>query len=144
MTTPSPDFLNRLVADARADGITGFVAGAVITDADRVLLVRRKPDDYLGGLWEIPSGKVEAGESILGALHRETTEETGLTIDTVTGYIGHFDYTSSRGGATRQFNFGGTVKDTEPIVLTEHDAYQWAHRANLPPVSAAVLELITR
>ncbi|MFB6813719.1 NUDIX domain-containing protein [Streptomyces sp. NPDC056347] len=144
MTAASPDLLTGLVSNAQADGITGFVAAAVVTDANRVLLVRRRPDDYMGGLWEVPSGKVEDGETILEALHRETTEETGLIIDTVNGYIGHFDYANSRGGITRQFNFAVTVKNTEPVVLTEHDAHQWARPTDLPPVSDAVRELITR
>ncbi|WP_411120760.1 NUDIX domain-containing protein [Streptomyces sp. x-19] len=142
MTVTSPEFLARLVDDARADGVTGFVAAAVVTDADRVLLVRRNPGDFMGGMWEVPSGKVEDGETVLEALHRETAEETGLTIETVSGYIGHFDYSNSRGGTTRQFNFAVTVEKTELIVLTEHDAYQWAFLGELPEVSEAVRHLI--
>ncbi|MCC9308401.1 NUDIX domain-containing protein [Kitasatospora sp. RB6PN24] len=142
MTVTSPDFLASLVSDAEADGVTGFVAAAVVTDADRILLVRRKPDDFMGGMWEIPSGKVEDGESILEALHRETAEETGLIIEKVNGYVGHFDYPNSRGGTTRQFNFTVAVEKTEPVVLTEHDAHQWAHPTDLPPVSDAVRDLI--
>ncbi|MEV0537353.1 NUDIX hydrolase [Kitasatospora sp. NPDC050463] len=119
MTVTSPDFVARLAADAEAAGITGFVAAAVINHDGRVLLVRRNPDDYLGGMWEIPSGTVETGETILGAMYRETAEETGLAVDLVTDYIGHFDYQNSRGGTTRQFNFAVTVEKTEPVVLTE-------------------------
>ncbi|MFD0347223.1 NUDIX hydrolase [Kitasatospora aburaviensis] len=88
------------------------------------------------------SGTVEAGETILDALHRETAEETGLAIEQVTGYIGHFDYRNSRGGTTRQFNFAVTVEKTEPVVLTEHDACRWALPADLPEVSDAVRKLI--
>ncbi|WP_308271917.1 NUDIX domain-containing protein [Kitasatospora sp. SUK 42] len=142
MTVTSPEFVAGLAADAEAAGITGFVAAAVINHDGRVLLVRRNPDDYMGGLWEIPSGTVETGETILDALHRETAEETGLTVDQVTGYIGHFDYKNSRGGTTRQFNFAVTVEKTEPVVLTEHDAHQWALPGELPEVSDAVRELI--
>lgn len=142
MSVISPEFLSGLVSDAQADGITGFVAAAVVTDADRVLLLWRKPDDFMGGMWEIPSGKVEDGETILEALHRETTEETGLIIDMVNGYIGHFDYPNSCGGTTRQFNFAVTVAKTEPVVLTEHDAHQWALLGGLPEVSDAVRKLI--
>lgn len=142
MTVTSPEFVAGLAADAEAAGITGFVAAAVINHDGRVLLVRRNPDDYMGGMWEIPSGTVETGETILDALHRETAEETGLTIDQVTGYIGHFDYQNSRGGTTRQFNFAVTVEKTGPIVLTEHDAHQWALPTGLPEVSDAVRRLI--
>ncbi|MFF2077613.1 NUDIX hydrolase [Kitasatospora sp. NPDC058162] len=144
MTVTSPEFAASLAAEAETAGITGFVAAAVINHDGRILLVRRNPDDYLGGLWEIPSGTVEPGETILDALHRETAEETGLIIDQVTGYIGHFDYKNSRGGTTRQFNFAVTVEKTEPVVLTEHDAHQWALPSDLPEVSDAVRELITR
>ncbi|TGZ16319.1 hypothetical protein DV517_12920 [Streptomyces sp. S816] len=57
MTLASPEFLAGLVEDARADGVAGLVVGAVVSDAGRVLLLRRRPDDSLGGMWEIPSGK---------------------------------------------------------------------------------------
>ncbi|MFI9272616.1 NUDIX hydrolase [Kitasatospora sp. NPDC052896] len=142
MSNTSAEFLARLVSDAQQDGITGFVAAAIVTEADRILLVQRKPEDFMGGMWEIPSGKVEEGETILEALRRETTEETGLTIETVNGYLGHFDYPNSRGGTTRQFNFAVTVEKTEPVVLAEHDAHQWALPSELPGVSDAVRELI--
>ncbi|MDH6704125.1 8-oxo-dGTP diphosphatase [Kitasatospora sp. MAA19] len=144
MTVTSPEFVAGLAADAQAAGITGLVAAAVINHDGRVLLVRRNPDDYMGGLWEIPSGTVENGETILDALYRETTEETGLIIGQVTGFVGHFDYQNSRGGTTRQFNFSVTVEKTEPVVLTEHDAHQWALPSALPDVSNAVRELIAR
>ncbi|MDY0811872.1 NUDIX domain-containing protein [Kitasatospora purpeofusca] len=143
MTVTSPEFVAGLAADASAAGITGFVAAAVISHDGRVLLLRRNPDDYMGGLWEVPSGRVEAGETILDALRRETNEETGLTISQVIGYIGHFDYGNSYGGTTRQFNFAVTVEKTEPIVLTEHDAHQWAQPDKLPEVSDAVRRLLT-
>ncbi|MGW1174806.1 NUDIX domain-containing protein [Kitasatospora sp. NPDC002543] len=144
MTVVSPEFVADLAAGAEAAGVTGFVAAAVIKHEGRVLLVRRNPDDYLGGLWEIPSGTVETGESILAALHRETAEETGLAIDRITGYVGHFDYRNSRGGTTRQFNFAVTVERTGPVVLAEHDAHQWALPGELPEVSDEVRKLIAR
>ncbi len=86
MTVVSPELVAGLAADAEAAGIAKFVAAAVIEHDGRVLLLRRKPEDFMGGLWEIPSGKVEAGETLLEALRRETAEETGLTISTVHGY----------------------------------------------------------
>ena len=56
---------NLLEAKAKEDGIEKIVVGGVITDENnKVLILRRKSDDFLGGIDELPSGKLEAGESI--------------------------------------------------------------------------------
>ncbi|WP_318658306.1 NUDIX hydrolase [Streptomyces triticiradicis] len=58
----------------------GLIAGAVIVDAGRVLLIRRTaPAGSL--LWTFPSGKVETGESIGQAAVREALEEAGVTAE---------------------------------------------------------------
>ena len=54
--------------------------GAVVIDAaGRVLLIRRATEP-LKGHWSLPGGLVELGETLLEAVCRETTEETGLTV----------------------------------------------------------------
>lgn len=137
------DLARTLAEEAEAEGITTFVAAAVVTDADNVLLVRRKPDDFMGGLWEIPSGHVNAGETILDAARRETREETGLTVSSVDRYLGHFDYENSGGTTTRQFNFAVTVAETGPVILTEHDLHQWAApTGDLPGVTDGVRKVL--
>jgi ADP-ribose pyrophosphatase YjhB (NUDIX family) len=45
-------------------------------DGDRILLVRRTDD----GLWELPGGRVEIGESAAEATQREVAEESGVTV----------------------------------------------------------------
>ena len=56
---------------------------AAIRDAhDRILLTRRHADAHQGGLWELPGGKLEPGESAFTALQREIHEELGLCIAT--------------------------------------------------------------
>jgi 8-oxo-dGTP diphosphatase len=53
--------------------------GAIVVRDGRVLLVRRgQPPSE--GLWAIPGGRVELGESLQEAAEREIMEETGLTI----------------------------------------------------------------
>jgi len=57
------------------------VAIGVIYKDGRILIDKRKPDGLLGGLWEFPGGKQEAGESLRDALHREVREELGIRIE---------------------------------------------------------------
>ncbi len=57
------------------------VAAAVIRRADgQILLAKRADQQHQGGLWEFPGGKVEAGESVIAALHRELQEELGIGV----------------------------------------------------------------
>lgn len=57
------------------------VSAAIIRDG-RVLLARRARAPATG-VWTLPGGVVEAGETLHGALCREVAEETALTIEPV-------------------------------------------------------------
>ncbi len=54
--------------------------GAVIVEADQVVLIRRGHEPLLGQ-WSIPGGIVEAGETLREAAIREAREETGLEVE---------------------------------------------------------------
>ena len=55
------------------------VAVAVIQGDDGRILVAKRPDHlHMGGYWEFPGGKVEAGESVQSALSRELKEELDI------------------------------------------------------------------
>ena len=54
--------------------------GAVVQDAaGRLLLIRRGHDPH-AGLWSLPGGRVEHGETPEQAVRREVLEETGLLV----------------------------------------------------------------
>ena len=58
-----------------------IVVAAHIKDADgRVLLSLRRADQPMGGLWELPGGKLEPGETPAEALVREIREELGCGV----------------------------------------------------------------
>jgi 8-oxo-dGTP diphosphatase len=130
--------LDQLHKSAEFDGVTQLVVGAVISDSENVLLLLRPADDFMGGIFELPSGKVETGETLDAALIREVKEETGLDVASLTSYLGHFDYTSGSGKKSRQFNFAVKIATPEPILLTEHDTHTWANLDEQLPVTEAV------
>jgi 8-oxo-dGTP diphosphatase len=57
------------------------VVGAAILLNGKCLIAKRGPAMSLGGKWEFPGGKVEAGEHPQYALVREIKEELGIDIE---------------------------------------------------------------
>lgn len=60
--------------------------GAILRNGGRVLLVRRA-NPPSRGLWAVPGGRVEPGETLEAAVRREVLEETGLRVRVV-GLLG--------------------------------------------------------
>ena len=60
-----------------------IVTAAVIPDETgrRFLLTKRPDKGLLGGLWEFPGGKQEAGESLENCIRREIREELDIGIE---------------------------------------------------------------
>ncbi len=74
-----------------------LAVGGVVLKGPKVLLVQRGRAP-LKGHWSIPGGKVDHGESLHSALHRELAEETGLTVE-ILGQIGVFEALPEQPGA---------------------------------------------
>ncbi|GAB21109.1 putative NTP pyrophosphohydrolase [Gordonia polyisoprenivorans NBRC 16320 = JCM 10675] len=57
------------------------LAGAILdSSGTRILLARRARPVELAGLWELPGGKAEVGETDEEALRRELAEELGIAV----------------------------------------------------------------
>ena len=104
--------------------------GGIALDGGSILLVRRgtPPSE---GLWSVPGGRLEWGETMAEAVHREVLEETGL--DVVVGRVAgvveriyegfHYvivDYFVEVVGGTLQA--GGDVRDARWVPVAEVEA----------------------
>ncbi|WP_328389599.1 NUDIX hydrolase [Nocardia sp. NBC_00416] len=116
----------RLRAAARRDGVTALVVGVAVFRNGKLLVVRRVPGDYLGGMYELPGGGVESGESLAESVIRELFEETGLVARRVTDFLGWFDYATRTKAKVRKFSFLAEAEAGEiTLAPNEHDDYAW-------------------
>lgn len=99
------------------------VVAGVLWRNGRVLIGRRPEGKLLGGLWEFPGGKVEAGETHPACLRRELREELGIIVSPG-AEIGTFDhaYTHFR---VRVHALECRLKRGRPRAL-EHTDVRWA------------------
>lgn len=88
-----------------------------------VLATRRPLDKALGGLWEFPGGKVEAGESAEEALRREIREELCLEfgpLESLTPVEHAYDF-----GTIRLLPFLSRCPERPAVHLVEHMDSRW-------------------
>lgn len=57
------------------------VTAGVIEYQGKILVAERRKDKSLGGFWEFPGGKIEAGETCEQTLKREIKEEFDIEIE---------------------------------------------------------------
>lgn len=146
------NLIQELLKQAEKDDIRKIVVRAVIRRNNKFLFLERASSEFLGGFVVLPGGSVDQGEDILDALTREVKEETNLTTIAITTYLGLFDYASSSGKKTRQFNF--FIK-TEPgdvtIDISEHSRYFWLNpsdgeftKFNISDGTKKILEVVEK
>jgi ADP-ribose pyrophosphatase YjhB (NUDIX family) len=101
-------------------------AFAIILDADsRVLLCHRTDRDA----WNLPGGRVEAGESPWDAVTREVEEETGILMR-VDRLLGIYSVPAKN---ELVLNFLGSAIAGKVRLNAEADAIQWFPRGGIPP-----------
>jgi 8-oxo-dGTP diphosphatase len=99
------------------------VAGIAITKS-KIFIARRKEGGSLGGKWEFPGGKLEAGEGDAEALCREYLEELGVAIE-----IGPLLASAKFTHNERLFllNAYRIFFKSVNFRLTEHKEWRWAN-----------------
>jgi ADP-ribose pyrophosphatase YjhB (NUDIX family) len=100
------------------------VSAAIFRD-DRILLVRRARSPAKG-FYSLPGGRVEFGETLHAALHREVDEETGLKIDII-GLAGWREVVpgAAGGGHYLIMSFAARWRAGEPVLNDELDDFKW-------------------
>lgn len=103
--------------------VTPFeAAGIAFVAGDRVLMLKR-PD----GVWGLPFGKVEAGETTVQAAIRETFEEVGQVITTPLTFL----YRNRVGDCTSTC-YLCKCEPFNPVLNEEHSEFIWAPINNIP------------
>lgn len=121
------------------------VVAAVLVDdlrrPTRLLAARRTAPAALAGRWEFPGGKVEPGEGLEAALHREIREELGVAVtlgELVCGPEG--PWWPLRPGWVMALWWAVTTPDhghgglPEPEPLQDHDQLRWLTAATIDEV----------
>jgi 8-oxo-dGTP diphosphatase len=100
------------------------VSGAIFRDG-KILLVRRARSPAKG-FYSLPGGRVEFGESLHTALHREVDEETGLKIE-ILDLAGWREVLPGAGGGGHYLimSFAARWVDGEPVLNDELDDFRW-------------------
>ena len=73
-----------LVKAELEDSEMNYTSVGIIRDPNnynKILFLQRHMDDWGGGMWNLPGGKIEEGESALEAVKREVEEETNLVVE---------------------------------------------------------------
>ncbi len=108
----------------------------VVEAAGMLLIALDNPPKFLlmrhQDRWDLPKGHAEEGEDNLSTALRETEEETGIpsqtiTVDTDFRFVSEYTVTyRSLGERLKRVTYYlGYLPTMCPIVITEHESYQW-------------------
>ena len=110
--------------------------GAIIFDeAGRLLLIKRGHDPG-AGLWSVPGGRIEPGETDEQAVVREVAEETGLLV-TCGPLIGAVQRPGLPGYVLEIRDYGATVSGGTLVAGDDAADARWTSRAQLAALDAA-------
>lgn len=117
----------------RKQHVVTSVVAVIVDEAERVLLTRRSVPPFQGQ-WVMPGGKIDLGEPILSALHREVREEVGIDV-VVGGLLDVFEHLTPGQGSDHfvilYYRCRPSRHDLAPNPDEVAEA-RWVPRAELP------------
>jgi len=118
--------------------------GAIITDAGGRLLLIKRGHEPGKGLWSIPGGRVEPGETDEQAVIREVREETGLVVQPGR-LIGAVRRPTPAGAMLDIRDYAATVTGGTLAAGDDADDARWAGPAELAglPLTDGLAEALT-
>jgi len=121
------------------------VVAAIIIHEGKILCVQRGPAkyDYISHKWEFPGGKVETGETKMGALVREIKEELLMDV-TVEVFFTTVQHTYPDFQLTMHSYLCSC--ESNELTLTEHSDYKWLSKNELKELdwAGADVEIVGR
>ena len=118
--------------------------GAIVRDeAGRLLVIRRRHDPSRG-LWSLPGGRVEQGESAEDAVVREVAEETGLRV-AIDAEIGAITIEAPAGGVYAVRDFSCHVLEGRLRAGDDAEDVRWVSETDLRSLdtSPGLIEVLT-
>jgi ADP-ribose pyrophosphatase YjhB (NUDIX family) len=120
----------------KANSIAVAVSAFIQDEQGRVLMIRRTDN----GLYSIPGGQVEPGETLTQAILREVKEETGVDVDVI-GLIGvysnpHHVIAYDNGEVRQEFSICFRARPTGGALHTSSESSEvhWLNRSQLADV----------
>lgn len=109
-----------------ANSLVPAASAVVVDESGRVLLQRRTDN----GMWALPGGKMDLGESIGECAVRETFEETGVTVE-ITGIVGTYTnpghvFAYDDGEVRQEFSICLLAKATGGTLRTSDESFEVA------------------
>ena len=111
------------------------VTAGVIYHDNKILIAQRRKDKSLGGFWEFPGGKIEAGETCEQTLAREIKEEFNIDIQ-VGKYL--FEHTYSyENFDLKMYVYEANWDGKGTIKICDHEQYAFVSVSEMDAYSFA-------
>ena len=121
-----------------------IVVGALIYKNSQMLACKRSQHKDQGGLWEVPGGKVEEGESHQKALEREIQEELQISIVVQNHIATSLVKNVKKSVNIRMYVYACQIIEsntTTDLLSTDHDELRWIEPSEISQLQWAIADI---